>query len=757
MSRGNYDTSTFVAGISAKFLDTVKRPWFTTEEFKPDLGGDMIRREFFGSLLLGGVLNSVVPGRLLARDKEFPGTRFREYSRCLPDFLSGLARDAVRARDVELAKLTSPSAVETRQRWARQTLWRLIGGEPERTPLNARVTGSFERDGYRVDKIIYESRPNLFVSANLYVPKQGGGRFPAVLFQSGHYWEGKAYPSYQRCCQGLARLGFVVLAFDPMGQGERINYPDASGTRSRLPSCDAEHTVPGKQLLLFGDSATRFQLWDAIRSLDYLASLPNVDSKRIASAGHSGGGTLTMLLAAADQRLAAAAVCMGNTENVAAVPFRPPGATDDAEQDLAGSGPFGFDRWDLFYPFAPKPMLIWPSDRDFNATYSSKYIRNGWAEYQRLRRVYEVLDHPDRLAWADTPLPHALAYDSRMLVYNWFARWLQGKPNAVKEEPEVKPEATSALWATESGSVLHSLKSATPFSINKSRGISGSGPVALGSLLKVTPPSTIAPAKSIGRVQCRHVMVDVLEVASAPAVWLPAYLLKPGGSATNGPVYLVLDEADCSRLWFNPEVDGVLPQGGPTICAADVRGVGALAPAYSAGAADYAGWHQHEENYAWGSLILGKPLVGQRVVDILALAAALRHYPGTAGRPIHIAAQGKLTVPALFAAALDPEIKSLYLAGGLVSFQNLAETEIYHHSFANFVPDLLNHTDLPEIAASLAARRVTLAGAMDATGAPMHVDAVRSIYKSTNERGNLTVVEGANWSAEQLILEFSSV
>jgi dienelactone hydrolase len=716
----------------------------------------MIRREFFHSLLLGGIVSSVGTRRLLARVTDFPGTRFRNYSRCLPDFLSGLAADSVKARDAELARLGSPSNIEARQQWARETLWKIIGGEPERTPLNPKVTGSFERDGYRVDKVIYESRPRLFVSANLYVPKRGAGPLPAVLFQSGHYWEGKAYPSYQRCCQGLARLGFVVLAFDPMGQGERINYPGSSGTQSRLRSCDDEHTVPGKQLLLFGDSATRFQLWDAIRSLDYLVSLPEVDPKRVGSVGHSGGGTLTMLLAAADQRLAAAAVCMGNTENVAAVPFRAPGATDDAEQDFVGSGPLGFDRWDLLYPFAPKPLLVWPSDRDFYATYSSEYIRNGWAEYQRLQRVYGVLDRTDRLAWGDTPLPHALAYDSRLLVYNWFTRWLQDKPHKVNHEPEVKPEAISTLWATESGSVVESLKSATPFSMNRSRKATG-GPVALESLLKVTVPPAPASTKSIGRVQSRHVMVDVLEVPSAPAVWLPAYVLKPDRAAPGRPVYLVLDEADCSRLWFSPEVDQILPQDGPIICAADVRGVGALVPAYSAGAADYAGWHQHEENYAWGSLILGKPLVGQRVTDILAIAAALRRYPSTAGRPIHIAAQGKLAVPALFAAALDTEIKSLYLAGGLVSFKNLVETEIYQHPFANFVPDLLNHTDLPEIAASLGSRRVTLAGPVDAAGTPMQLDAVRSIYRSANELGNLRVVEGTDWSTEQLLVEFGRV
>jgi pimeloyl-ACP methyl ester carboxylesterase len=682
--------------------------------------------------------------------QNFPGTKFHAYSRCLPAYLSSLARDAVERRNAALAKLTSATAIETRQKWARDTLWRLAGGTLERTPLNARVTGSFERDAYRVEKLIYESRPSLFVSANLYVPKRGSGPFPAVLFQSGHAWEAKAYPSYQRCCQGLVQLGFVVLAFDPMGQGERINYPDASGTQSKLSSCDEEHTVPGKQLLLFGDSATRFQLWDAIRSLDYLTSRPEVDQKRVASMGHSGGATLTMLLAAADDRLAAAAVCMGNTENVAAVPFLPPGATDDAEQDFVDSGPAGFDRWDLFYPFAPKPMLIWPSDRDFYATYSPEYVRNGWEEYQKLKRVYETLGRPEHLGWADTPLPHALAYDSRLLVYNWFTRWLKSDAGKVQEEPRVEPEPVQRLWATESGSVGRLLKSVTPFMLNKSRQVRRN-PVALEPLLKTRRPAAGMAAKRIGQVQSRNVRVDVLEIPSAPEVLLPAYLLIPDKVPKSKPVLLVLDEAECDRLWFDPEVDRTLPEDSPIVCAADVRGIGALVPEFSPGAAGYAAWHEKEENYAWGSLILGRPLIGQRVTDILAVAASLRTYPETAGRPIHIAAFRKLTVPALFAAALDPEITSIYLAGGLVSFQNLIDTEMYSYPFANFIPGLLNHTDLPEIAATVAPRRITLAGCIDAKGFTVPGDAVRNTYRSANQKGNLFIREQAEWSVATLV------
>src|SRR5579862_825218 len=384
----------------------------------------------------------------------FPGAAYREYARCLPDFLRDLAAAAYQARNREIARLTSAEAIHARQQWVRQAFWKLVGGEPRRTPLNVRTVGSFARAGYRLDKLVYESLPGLFVSANLYIPATVKPPYPGVLFQMGHTSNGKAGDTYQRCCQGLAKLGYLVLGFDPMGQGERFYYPDSSGQRSRLASPDSEHTMPGKQMLLNGDTATRMQVWDAVRSLDVLASHPSVDPARLASAGQSGGATLTMLLAAVDDRLAAAAVMSGNTENFACANFNPPGSTDDAEQNLIGSGPLGFDRWDLLYPFAPKPLLISVSDQDFLSTYSSEYIRNGWEEFGKLRAVYANLGAAGKLQWADTPLPHGLAYDSRIQVYNWFARWLKNETNPITVEPATEPEQDQALWVSDSGSTV---------------------------------------------------------------------------------------------------------------------------------------------------------------------------------------------------------------------------------------------------------------------------------------------------------------
>src|SRR5690242_5976120 len=171
----------------------------------------MTRRQFFALPAAAGVLRLPVLSQ-----KSFPGVAYRDYPHCLPDFLRDLAQQAYERRNREIARLTTPQAIHARQRWARETFWKLSGGEPERTPLDAQKAGSFQRSGYRVEKIVYQSRPRFHIPANLYIPVTGVPPYPAVLFQMGHSRNGKAYDPYQRCCQGLARLVYVVLAFDPM-------------------------------------------------------------------------------------------------------------------------------------------------------------------------------------------------------------------------------------------------------------------------------------------------------------------------------------------------------------------------------------------------------------------------------------------------------------------------------------------------------------------------------------------------------------
>lgn len=668
---------------------------------------------------------------------------YRDYSRCLPDYLRDHAERAYQARNRDIAKLTTPAAIRQRQRWVPETFWKLIGGMPERTPLNARTISSFERPGYRIERVVYESQPNFHIAANLYIPTVGRPPFPGILYQMGHTLDGKGDPTYQRCCQYLAKLGYLVLAFDPMGQGERTYYPGDKPSISRI-GADEEHSFPGRQMLLKGITSSRLQTWDSVRSLDYLASHPLVDPKRIGATGQSGGGTTTMLLAAVDDRLAAAVVSSAISENFACANFNSPGSTDDAEQNLIASAPLGFDRWDLLYPIAPKPLLIMVSQRDSFGTYSPNYLTSGTEEFKKLQSVYKTLGHPDRLAWFDSPLPHGFSFDLRMQMYNWFARWLKGESKPVPEEPSIEAESEETLFVSASGSMAQSFHGETPFTLNRNR-ILAKSPLNLTTLLALDPPSTTM--KTVGHATYQNTRIEAVEFPTAPKVWIPAWLYQPKINNPAKPLVILLEPGG-RTAWHQSELYDLIATMGCPVCTPDLRGIGDSTPEFGRGAARHARPHNSEEDYAWASLILGKPLAGQRTTDILSIVRGLSSRPEFASRRILLAARGVLTVPALFAATLEPKIHSLYLANGLISFRSIVETELYQYPLGNFVPNFLAHTDLPELTASLGPRRVVIAGAIDAAGNRLPVEDVQAVYAAAT---NLRITPSPLWRPASIL------
>ena len=675
---------------------------------------------------------------------------YREYFRCLPDAMREFASKAFQMRNEQLQGLKTRAQIEERQRWARETFWSIIGGQPanigmQGTPPTMRITGRLERDRYTIEKLAYEGRHGEWISANLYLPKTAAAQAPGILFQAGHTKNGKAGPTYQCCCQGLAQLGFVVLIFDPIGQGERTNYPGLNGL-TRLASADDEHNVPGRQLLLIGETMTRLQLEDAITSLNVLASHTKVNPKRLGAAGQSGGGTLAMMLAAVEDRVTAAVVCSGNTENVACSDFHPPGSVDDAEQNLIGSGPLGFDRWDLLWPFAPRPLLILTSAMDFFHTYSPSYIQNGREEYQRLAAAYETLGYPEQLQYREFPLPHALSRVMRLELYRWAAKWLQNDSRQIEAEPPVAPEPDVQLWATRSGSVIREFGSATPLALVRARANQIKTPtpdVDLRKILALAAPEGRPRLHVLSTVQSTTCKIMAVELCSAACVWVPMWIFVPHLETRD--IIVILDPSGRNTHSQEGELYQTLAEK-VIVCAPDLRGVGDLRSEYSCGAPDYAGTHESEEAYAWAGLIFGQALLGQRVQDLLAVIAAVRDYFGNLAIKL-LAARESMTIPALCAAALNPDIAQTYLSVHLASWRSITETENYTASFSNFVPNILRKTDLPHIAASIAPRRVTLAGCVDAAGATLPDEKVKKLYATSN----IDQRAAEKWSSDALL------
>ncbi|BDC49547.1 xylan esterase [Bryobacterales bacterium F-183] len=648
------------------------------------------------------------------------------YARTLPNFLEKLALEAYNRRNLALSKITTPQQAVERQKWATETLWKLIGGTPARTDIRIpKEVQTVPATGFHIEKFSFPSRPGTIIPVNLYVPDQAKFKppYPGVLFQMGHSLNGKAAEPYQKCCQGLAQLGYLVLAFDPMGQGER--------TYLHVGDADEEHSRPGRQMLLTGDTATRYQLWDAFRALDVLAEHPLVDRNRLATTGQSGGGTLSMLLAAVDPRLSCAAISSGNTENYACKNYRAPGSTDDAEQNIIGGAELGFDRWDWLYPIAPKPLLVLASARDEFGTYSPRYIESGEEEFAKLKRFYKILGAPDaNLQWKTTQLPHALSHPMRVEIYRFFEVHLKGaKPNPTLEEPPVKPLPDQSLEVGIPKPTRIAMQAPTPKPIS---------PVALRTKLGGIVATPAKPPIVIARERGERCTIETLDIPSEPGVLLPAYHFRPLGKDP-GRTILLLHPAGRTRTWREGELcQNIAASGKANVLAFDVRGIGELTPEAAPGHANYSRNHTNDESYAWASLMLNRPLLSQRITDILAVILA---FPST---KLTMAAYGSMCVPALCATALEPRIETLQLTRGLISWASLLTTDDYKEPFSNFAPGILLETDLPHIATTMKTRLI-LASPVNGAGDPVPEDAVRRAY-----RPETIVSSNARWDEQAM-------
>ena len=247
--------------------------------------------------------------------------------------LTAIAGKQLRERADAVAVIRDEASARARQAEVRARILSLIGGLPDyRGPLNARVTKTILGEGFAIDNVLFESLPGYYVTANLYRP-DGAGRHPAILMSMGHWDSGKA--AGQLLSANLARKGFVVLAYDPVGQGERQQAYDKRIGRSLIGGPTEQHFSNGAAAILMGQSVARYFIHDGMRAIDYLITRPEVDPERIGATGCSGGGTQTTYIAALDPRVKAAAVAcyMNSFQTLFA------GSIGDSEQSVPDFSP----------------------------------------------------------------------------------------------------------------------------------------------------------------------------------------------------------------------------------------------------------------------------------------------------------------------------------------------------------------------------------------------------------------------------------
>jgi cephalosporin-C deacetylase-like acetyl esterase len=290
----------------------------------------------------------------------------------LTNYLDDIAAKETAARRATIAAITTRAQAEARQREVRQKILTLIGGLPDKTPLNAKSLGTTQADSFRIEKILYESQPNFPVTALLYLPDTKSSipkkKLPAIVVAPGHGFTGKA--TDYTFASTFARNGFAVLSYDPIGQGERLQYPDpADPSKTLLKAATGEHGEAGLQPTLIGDALARTFAWDGIRAVDYLTSRPEIDPNRIGAFGCSGGGTMTALLGALDTRVHAIAVACYLTSFDTLLPTLGPQDAEQSTPNFIAGGPQGKDSLPLDFPdwvelAAPRPYAIISTAQD---------------------------------------------------------------------------------------------------------------------------------------------------------------------------------------------------------------------------------------------------------------------------------------------------------------------------------------------------------------------------------------------------------
>jgi dienelactone hydrolase/pimeloyl-ACP methyl ester carboxylesterase len=620
-----------------------------------------------------------------------------------------------RVRDLEQANLARKESLQTKadvlayQREIRTRIRSCFGPFPEKTPLHAQVTGTVERSDYTIEKILFESRPGFLVTANLYLPRgAAASACPGVVASCGHSDNGKAGATYQSFCQGLARQGYVVLILDPVGQGERIQYPNEAGG-SRIGVGVQEHLLLGNQQWLVGENFPFWRVWDGIRALDYLLTRPEVDPHQIGITGNSGGGTVTTWLCGLDDRWSMAAPGCFITTSLRNLENELP---QDSEQYPWRMLAAGLDHDDFLAALAPKPVIILAKERDYFD------VRGAEEAYRRLRRIYGLLGAEENLSLFIGPTEHGYTQENREAMYRWFNR--ATKQDRSGEEPSLTLESDETLRCTPLGQVAD-LDSHSVFSYTsqKARRLADQRPplsesglqAALSSLLRLPDRQGVPEARILRPLTNRHYprpFATPYAIETEPLIQAIVYRLTDKADyarprAGESPTILYVSNFSSDVELRDEPLLAEFARTSPTadLYTCDLRGTGESQPD-TCGPNSFRIPYGSDYFYAGHSLMLDAPYVGQKTFDLLRVLDWLGSY---GQREVHLVALGRGTLPATFAAMLHPHVTQVTLQHALTSYSDLAETEAYQCPLSSILPEILTRFDLPDCYRILRAKR----------------------------------------------------
>lgn len=624
-------------------------------------------------------------------------------------------------RKTAVRALNTPQDWQKRQVLVRQKLQEAIGSFPEKTPLNPVVTGKIERDGITVEKLYFESIPNYYVTAALFLPAGKREKLPAIVFCSGHGATAFRSGVYQQMILNYAQKGFAVLAFDPIGQGERIQYANPNEPRrfgNLKPTL--EHSYPGAQSFVSGVTPAMYFIWDGIRAIDYLLTRPEIDAKRIGITGRSGGGTQSAYIAAMDTRIAAAAPeCYLTTYDKLLKSNGP----QDAEQILTGMLAKGLDLGDLVEVRAPKPTLMVTTTRDMFSIDGAREL------FDEAKGAFKALGDASNLEKAEDDAPHASTPKNREATYAFFQKYLQNPGSNVDEK--LLPFTEADLKVTPTGNVYTSLKGETLFSLTQKKAtaiIANTQPKELTkqliALTGYTPP-TLSEVVFSGKFPKEGYDLEKYLIKGPGNYYLPVLWLRPHTPTDKTVLYISSKgKAEAAR---KKGVGEQLAKAGYHVILPDLSGAGELAHAALPG-----GDSQIDTtslNLWFAGILTRKSLVAVRMEELQLLTQFINQKTGNT--TISVVGEGAFVPDVLHAAVVTPSFSRVALLNGLGAYRSLTEQEQYLPRYLpSVVAGAITTYDLPDLVAALSPRSVRLSGMVNGAGQPLSSSELAKLYPS---------------------------
>lgn len=618
-------------------------------------------------------------------------------------YIDGIIHAQLETRKASIARIQTRETADQRKRETREKILRLIGGLPEHSGTVAvKEFGSVEGDGFHVEKIAYESLPGFWVTADLYRPAAGDGPFPAIVLAPGHGAGGKT----ENWSWGgnFARNGIVALAYDPIGQGERLQYYDADKKASFIGNPTGEHGEANVGPMLLGDTIARYMVNDAMRGVDYLSARKDVDAARIGAFGCSGGGTMTAYFAALDDRVKAAAVACyftSFTELLAS-----PQGAQDAEQSIPHFIEQGMDFPDWAEAFAPKPYAVVSTESDMFPFAGAR------TTVDEARRFYGVYGAADKLEWITGPGGHGNLGPISPAILAFFTKNLKG---AAPDHPftAMRPSSTAVMIVTPTGQVTTSIGGETVYSINRKR--------AEMLLAKRTLPNTKTLQKDIRQLtgavlpsdgamavqsseQRAGYRLETVSLKSDGDTELPGVLAVPDQTGSKPAVLMLSSQPpDIGKIEDLVKTNSIVLALQPRPTPVGTESI----------KSPYLGVFNLLSLRAF---LAGKTIIGLRIDDTVRALNALAARNDVNRRAITAQGAGPMGMVLLHTAVLDSRISRLVLEDTLVSYRTIVDQPVHRNVSEVVIPGVLLHYDTADLLRAVAPRPVTITSPRDAMG-----------------------------------------